>query len=102
MGRFGVDDGMPLLGVAVDHAVSAFLEDLQHRGLSEKVLLVVTGEFGRTPRINKKAGRDHWASLCPLMLAGGGLAMGQVIGRADRLGGTPASDPIGVEQLTAT
>lgn len=55
------------------------MQDLQQRGLSEKTLLVITGEFGRTP-INQKADRDHWGNLCTLALAGGGLRTGQVIG----------------------
>jgi uncharacterized protein (DUF1501 family) len=93
---------MPLLGSAVDKAVSAFIEDLEQRGLSEKVLLVITGEFGRTPRINKKAGRDHWGHQCTLALAGGGLKMGQVIGQSDRTASRPATDPIGVPELMST
>ena len=100
--RFGVDDGMPVLGTAVDKAVTAFLEDLSERGLSDDVLLVITGEFGRTPKINSKAGRDHWGSLSPLVLAGGGLNMGQVIGQSDKIGGSPLSDPISTAALTAT
>jgi len=100
--RFGVDDGMPVLGRAVDHAVSAFIEDVEARGLSEKILLVVTGEFGRTPRINKKAGRDHWSRLTPLFLAGGGLKMGQVIGRSDRHAASPDSDPLHIRDMRAT
>lgn len=94
--------GMEMLGRPVDKAVSAFLEDLQQRGLLDKVLLVITGEFGRTPRINKNGGRDHWANLSTLALAGGGLQGGQVIGQAARNNGTPASDPVGVENLMAT
>ena len=99
---FGINDGMPLLGPAVDRAVSAFLEDLQQRGLSEKVLLVITGEFGRTPKINNKGGRDHWGNLCTLAFAGGGLPMGQVIGQSDRRVGRPASDPVSSSNVLAT
>ena len=61
-----------MLGWTVDKAVSAFLQDLEDRGLSDKVLLVLTGDFGRTPTINKKGGRDHWARLGTLAFAGGG------------------------------
>src|SRR5207244_13163672 len=61
----------------MDRALAIFLEDLAQRGLSEEILLVITGEFGRTPRINGDAGRDHWGALCTLALAGGGLMMGQ-------------------------
>ncbi len=99
---FGVDDGMPILGTAVDIAASAFLEDLERLGLSEKVLLVITGEFGRTPRINKKGGRDHWGNLCTLAFAGGGLPMGQVIGASDRTASVPATTPINSAQVLAT
>ena len=70
--------------------------------MSDDVLLVITGEFGRTPRINNKAGRDHWGGICPLLLAGGGLNMGQVIGQSDRAGRKPLSDPITTAQLTST
>jgi uncharacterized protein (DUF1501 family) len=99
---FGINDGMPLLGSAVDKAASAFLEDIAARGMSDDVLLVITGEFGRTPRINKKAGRDHWGNLCTLALSGGGLKMGQVIGQSDRNVGKPAADPVSSEDLRAT
>ena len=99
---FGIDDGMPILGSAVDHAVAAFLEDLDERGLSERVLLVITGEFGRTPRINKKAGRDHWGNLCTLAFAGGGLPMGQVIGQSDRRAAVPAGEPVSTANVLAT
>jgi uncharacterized protein (DUF1501 family) len=94
--------GMRLLGPQVDHAVSAFLEDLEVRGLSEKVLLVVTGEMGRTPRIGRDGGRDHWANLTPLLIAGGGLRMGQVIGQSDRQAGTPATERYTPQHLLAT
>ncbi len=99
---FGINDGMPLLGPAVDKAVSAFLDDLEARGLADKVLLVITGEFGRTPRINKKAGRDHWGNLCTLAFAGGGLPMGQVIGGSDRTASRPGGEPVTPANLLAT
>jgi hypothetical protein len=94
--------GMYWLGPQVDHAVSAFLEDVEARGLSDKILLVVTGEMGRTPRIGREGGRDHWGNLTPLLLAGGGLRMGQVIGQSDRHAGTPASDRYTPQHLLAT
>jgi len=94
--------GMYWLGPQVDHAVSAFLEDVEARGLSDKILLVVTGEMGRTPRIGREGGRDHWANLTPLMLAGGGLRMGQVIGQSDRQAGTPATERYTPQHLLAT
>ena len=100
--EFTMADGLSSLIPAVDKAASAFIEDIQQRGLSEKVLLVITGEFGRTPRINKNGGRDHWGNLCTLAFVGGGLKMGQVIGKSDRTGSQPASDPISSGQVLAT
>ena len=94
--------GMTPLGRQVDHAVSAFLEDVHERGLDERILLVITGEMGRTPRINKRGGRDHYGNLTTLVFAGGGLNMGQVIGRSDRHAVRPATEPYGPEHLLAT
>lgn len=98
----GVKDGMEMLGRPLDKALSAFLEDLQARGLSEKVLVVLTGDFGRTPKINKNGGRDHWANLCTLAFWGGGLKMGQVIGKSDRNNGVPATTPYSTPNLLST
>ena len=98
----GMVKGMNMLGWTVDKAVSAFLQDLEDRGLSDKVLLVLTGDFGRTPTINKKGGRDHWAKLGTLAFAGGGLPMGQVIGKADRRNGEPADNPISPNMMMGT
>ncbi|MEZ6056123.1 MAG: DUF1501 domain-containing protein [Planctomycetaceae bacterium] len=98
----GVEEGMRYMGHPLDHAVSAFLEDLAQRGLSDKVLLVCCGEMGRTPRINAKGGRDHWGNLAPLLLAGGGLPEGQVIGQSTRDGGEPQTEPIRPENLVST
>lgn len=97
-----IPEGMGVFGPPLDHAVSAFLEDVQQRGLEEKILLVITGEFGRTPGLDKNAGRHHWPKICPLVFAGGGLKMGQVIGQSDRRGGEPASQPITIDDLHAT
>ncbi|MAS93045.1 MAG: hypothetical protein CMO55_07585 [Verrucomicrobiales bacterium] len=95
-------EGMGYVGAPFDHAVSAFIEDVEARGLSDKILLVCCGEMGRNPIMNKKGGRDHWGRLAPLMLYGGGLKTGQVIGQSDHRGGEPASNPIGMENLTST
>jgi uncharacterized protein (DUF1501 family) len=95
-------EGLPKMTAQVDHAVSAFIEDVEARGLSERILLVVTGEMGRTPRLNKNGGRDHWANLTTLLLAGGGLKMGQVIGQSDKIAGTPATTKYGPANLMAT
>ena len=87
----------------MDHAVAAFLDDVEARGLSDKILLIVTGEMGRSPiKKNRDAGTDHHGALTPLLIAGGALKMGQVIGRSDRTGSRPASEPYGPENLLAT
>ena len=97
-----VIEGMDYVGRPFDHAVSAFIEDVEARGLSEKILLVCCGEMGRSPKINAKGGRDHWGRLAPLLLYGGGLKMGQVIGHSSKDGAEPASSPITMANLTAT
>ncbi len=97
-----MEEGMQYMGGPLDHAVSAFLEDVHARGLSDKILLVVSGEMGRTPRLNKNGGRDHWGGLSPLLVAGGGLKMGQVVGQSTRDAGEPLSEPQGIENLQAT
>src|SRR5262249_17405427 len=90
----GVEEGMRYVAPPLDHAVSAFLDDVEARGLSDRILLVMCGEMGRTPQLSKTGGRDHWGNLGPLVLAGGGLPMGQVIGRSTGNGGEPATDPV--------
>jgi hypothetical protein len=98
----GVEEGMGYMGNPLDYALSALIEDLHQRGLSEKVLVVVSGEMGRTPRINKNGGRDHWGGLTPLLLSGGGLNMGQVIGQSTADAGEPHTEPMGLDNLLAT
>jgi hypothetical protein len=95
-------EGMGYMGVPLDYALSAFLEDVEARGLSEKILLVCCGEMGRTPKLNNKGGRDHWGNLGPLLFAGGGLKMGQVIGQSARNGGEPNSDPVRIRNVIGT
>ena len=97
-----VDEGMGYMGVPLDHALSTFIRDVENRGLSDKILLVVCGEIGRTPRINRNGGRDHWGNLGPMLFSGGGLRMGQVIGRSNNNGGEPASTPIRIQNVIAT
>ena len=97
-----VTGGMNRRGPEVDRAVSAFLADIHQRGLDQDILLVISGEFGRTPRINKNAGRDHWGNLSTLALAGGGLNMGQVIGTSSPKAEVPASGKVGPQELMAT
>jgi hypothetical protein len=94
--------GMDYVGRPFDHAVSALIEDIESRGLSEKIMLVCCGEMGRSPKLNVKGGRDHWGGLAPLMIYGGGLKMGQVIGQSARHGGEPSSQPVTIPDLIST
>ncbi len=98
----GIEKAMKSRGQMLDHAVSTFIADCAQRGLDQDILLVITGEFGRTPRINKGAGRDHWAPLSTLALAGGGLKMGQVVGQSSSKAEIPKSAPISPQDLMAT
>lgn len=86
----------------VDHALHALVTDLDERGLLGDVVIVAWGEFGRTPRINKNAGRDHWPEVSPALLVGGGLKGGQVIGATDRQGGRVVSRPVTYQDVFAT
>ena len=94
--------GMQWLGPQTDHAVAAFIQDCEARGLRDKILLVVTGEMGRTPRINNNGGRDHYGELTPLLLYGGGLKMGHVVGQSDRAAARPATEPYNPNHLFST
>ena len=85
-----------------DLAYSALLEDLDARGLLDETLVVCLGEFGRTPKINAAAGRDHWAACNTVVLAGAGIRGGQVYGASDRLAAFPAERPVTPEDLAAT
>ncbi len=98
----GIYAGMEMLGRPVDRAVSAFLGDLEERGLLDKVLLVITGDFGRTPKVNSRGGRDHWANLCTLAFAGGGLGTGGVVGQSGRKNDVPLTEPIGTDKMLGT
>jgi uncharacterized protein (DUF1501 family) len=70
--------------------------------LSDKIMLVCCGEMGRTPKLNKRGGRDHWAKLAPLMIYGGGFDGGCVIGQSDRMGGEPVTDAFNPRHLIST
>jgi len=85
-----------------DHAISVLLEDLEQRGLSDRVSVVVWGEFGRTPKINAKGGRDHWDRTQSVLLAGGNIKPGRVIGATDKTGGVPVDRPVHVQEVFAT
>lgn len=94
--------GMDYVGRPFDHAVSALIEDIEARGLREKIMLVCCGEMGRSPRLNAKGGRDHWGNLAPLMIYGGASQGGQVIGQSSRDGGEPADNPVTIPDLVST
>jgi Protein of unknown function (DUF1501) len=85
-----------------DQAVAALLEDLHGRGLLDETLVIVMGEFGRTPKINGKGGRDHWPHVQSILLAGGGIVRGQVYGASDAEGARPIDRPVTPPDLTAT
>jgi hypothetical protein len=86
----------------VDLGLSALLDDLDQRGLLDETLIVCQGEFGRTPKINANAGRDHWGSCSTTFLAGGGIRGGQVYGSSDRIGAYPRDHPVDPVDIHAT
>jgi hypothetical protein len=86
----------------LDTALSALVEDLHQRGLDKDVSVVVWGEFGRTPKINPQAGRDHWPAVSCALLAGGDIRTGQVIGATNRLGEVPKDRPVTFQNVFAT
>ena len=85
-----------------DRAAAALIDDLAARGLLDETLVVVMGEFGRSPRINRQAGRDHWAPVQSVLLAGAGVPGGTAYGASDRTGGYPADRPVTPADLAAT
>jgi uncharacterized protein (DUF1501 family) len=91
-------DHLPLL----DQGLTALIEDLKTRGMLDDVSICVWGEFGRTPRINKNGGRDHWPNVGCALLAGGGMRTGQVIGATDRLGDHATDRPVHFQDVFAT
>jgi len=86
----------------LDQGLSALIEDLHDRGLQEDVSVIVWGEFGRTPKINKSAGRDHWPKVSAALLAGGGMRTGQVVGATNSLGEEAVERPIHYHDVLAT
>ena len=85
-----------------DRAISALFNDLDQRGMLQNTLVLISGEFGRTPRINKDAGRDHWSRCFTVALGGGGIQGGRVIGKSDRWAEDPVDNPYGPEDMCAT
>jgi hypothetical protein len=97
-----LDDYKDTLCPMFDHAYTALLEDLKQRGLLETTLVVALGEFGRTPQLNPRGGRDHWPGVWTVLLAGGGVRGGQVVGSSDSLGAEPKDRPVTPAELAAT
>ncbi|MCU0719840.1 MAG: DUF1501 domain-containing protein [Pirellula sp.] len=89
-------------GGKLDQCVSALIDDLHDRGMLDDVTIVVWGEFGRTPKINNEAGRDHWAQVSCAYMAGGGMRTGQAIGATNRLGEYAALRPVHMQEIIAT
>ena len=86
----------------LDRGLSALIEDLEMRGMLDDTIILVSGEFGRTPRINKLAGRDHWPNVMSVLMAGGGLQTGQVIGATDRLAQEATERKMSLQHVFAT
>ena len=97
-----ITDGMTKSLPAFDQAFATLITDLERRGLLESTLVMVSSEFGRTPKINKDAGRDHWPKVFSIVLAGGGIKRGLVHGKSDAIAAEPADSPVGVEDLATT
>lgn len=97
-GKYAYGGKLPEL----DRAVSALLEDLEARGLLESTLVIVMGEFGRTPKLNTIGGRDHWPRANSVLMAGGGVKRGRVVGETDAYGELPADRPVGPEDVLHT
>ena len=99
------DNHFPLLGKLLpplDRGLSALIEDLEMRGMLDDTIILISGEFGRTPRINKLAGRDHWPNVMSVLMAGGGLKTGQVIGATDRLAQEATKRKMSLQHVFAT
>ena len=87
---------------SLDRGFHALMEDLSGNGQLDETLVAMFGEFGRTPKINKKTGRDHWGALQSAVLAGGGIQGGQVYGKSDKQSAHPVDQPVAPEDLHAT
>lgn len=98
----GIQKGIERQVPNFDQAYSALIKDLDRRGMLDKTLVMVSSEFGRTPKINKDAGRDHWPRVFSVVFAGGGFKRGYVHGSSDPTGAEPDSDPLTVENMAAT
>jgi uncharacterized protein (DUF1501 family) len=90
------------LAPPLDRTLTALIDDLDERGLLDTTLVIAMGEFGRTPKINAAAGRDHWPDCYTMVLAGGGVRGGAVYGASDKIGAYPDRDPVSPADLAAT
>ncbi len=97
-----LDDYRDILCPMFDQAYSALLDDLEERGLLETTLVIAMGEFGRTPLLNPRGGRDHWPGVWSILFAGGGIRGGQVVGSSDRIGSEPKDRPVTPAEVAAT
>jgi hypothetical protein len=97
-----IKDGINRTLPAFDQAYATLIRDLERRGLLDSTLVMVSSEFGRTPKINKDAGRDHWPKVFSILLAGGGIKRGLVYGSSDSIAAEPADSPLTVEDLATT
>jgi hypothetical protein len=91
-----------LVGPMFDMAYSSLLSELAERGLLDKTMVLATGEFGRTPKVNPAGGRDHWPQCWTVLMAGGGIKGGQVVGSSDEIGGAPKDRPTTPAEIAAT
>lgn len=96
-----IESRMKSKGPAYDQGLAALIEDLADRGMQQDVMIVSMGEFGRTPRINRNAGRDHWGRLMSVLVAGGPYRMGQIVGRSNPKGEVPEDNPYRPEHVLA-
>ena len=100
--RTNLNDVRDIVAPGFDEAFASLLEGLESDGLFDSTLVVATGEFGRTPKLNSNGGRDHWAGCWTTLVAGGGVKGGRVIGRSDRTGSEPADRPVSPQELVST
>lgn len=101
-GQYKTEEGARLLIPPLDRAIAGLVEDLIDRGMYDKTLVVAMGEFGRTPRMNSNAGRDHWGNTFSVLFGGGGLRMGQAIGRSSARGEHVVERPVDPQDVAAT
>jgi uncharacterized protein (DUF1501 family) len=97
-----IKNGFAQQAPSLDKAYATLIRDLDNRGLLKSTLVMVSSEFGRTPKVNKNNGRDHWPRVFSVLLAGGGIKEGQVYGASNAFASEPEEDPLTVEDLTTT